>query len=47
MEALERAGTAEAQRLLRTLAGGAAGARQTQEAKAAVERLEKQHAATP
>ena len=36
---LERIGTAEAQAVLETLAGGAPGARETAEAKASLERL--------
>ncbi len=39
VEALERAGTAEARELLEALAGGAEGARLTREAKAALHRL--------
>lgn len=41
VEVLERIGTIEAQRLLRLLASGAPGARQTEEAKAALERLQR------
>jgi Tol biopolymer transport system component len=41
LEALEHAGTAEARRLLETLAKGADGARLTREAQAALRRLEK------
>jgi hypothetical protein len=40
VEVLERLGTPEARKLLETLAGGAAGARQTREARAAVQRLQ-------
>lgn len=40
IEVLERIGTAEARKLLEALAGGAAGARQTREAKAALQRLQ-------
>jgi hypothetical protein len=39
IEVLERIGTPGAQELLRKLAGGAAAARQTREAKAALQRL--------
>ncbi len=39
IEVLERIGTPEARRLLETLAAGAAGARQTREARAALQRL--------
>jgi hypothetical protein len=39
---LEQAGTAEARQLLRVLAGGAADARLTQEARKALERLTRQ-----
>jgi hypothetical protein len=39
VEALERAGTAEARRVLRGMARGAPGARLTQEARSALERL--------
>jgi hypothetical protein len=41
VEALERAGTEDSRRLLRQLAGGAPGARQTRDAKAALARLER------
>jgi hypothetical protein len=37
--ALERIGSTDAQAVLRTLAGGAPGARETEEAKASLERL--------
>jgi hypothetical protein len=46
VEALEHAGTADAQALLGKLAGGAAPARLTREAKAALDRLDRR-AATP
>jgi hypothetical protein len=42
IEVLEHVGTTEARELLRNLAGGAAGARQTREAKLALERLKSQ-----
>ncbi len=41
VHALELCGTAQARQLLRTLAGGASGARLTRDARAALERLEK------
>jgi hypothetical protein len=42
---LERQGTAEARRVLQTLAGGAPGALPTREAEAALERLNRRSAA--
>jgi predicted NACHT family NTPase len=47
LEVLERAGTAEARQVLEALAQGAPGARLTEEAKAAAERLAKRSAAKP
>jgi hypothetical protein len=47
VEVLEHAGTKEARRLLNTLAGGASQARLTQEAKAALRRLEGRAGAKP
>ncbi|MHB1424847.1 MAG: sigma-70 family RNA polymerase sigma factor [Gemmataceae bacterium] len=47
LEVLERAGTAEARRVLAALAAGAPGARLTLDAKAALERLNKRSAAKP
>jgi hypothetical protein len=44
---LEQIGTAAARQVLRVLAGGAPDARQTREAKASLERLAKQSAASP
>ena len=45
--ALERIGSAEAQGVLKTMAGGAPGARETEEAKASLERLASPMARTP
>ncbi len=47
IEVLERIGTPEARRLLETLAAGAAGARQTREASAALQRLRSVQSAKP
>jgi hypothetical protein len=47
IEVLERIGTAEAQKLLESLVGGAAGAWLSQEAQAAVERLQAQRGDKP
>jgi hypothetical protein len=44
VDALERAGTEEAQRLLRQLAQGAAGASLTEDARTALERLRRRDA---
>jgi hypothetical protein len=47
IEVLERAGTAQAKKILSKLAGGAPDARLTREAKAALERLTRKAATTP
>jgi len=47
IQVLEGIGTAEAQAVLKTLAGGAPGSRLTQQAKASLERLAKRSAASP
>ena len=47
VEALERAGTAEARAVLARLAGGAPPARLTREAQAASKRLDQRRAAAP